>query len=144
MAGRSGGVIKRLTPGLSSRQLPMAAAPCSSCLTAGSPDVTARQQTAIATLVTEYLRMVCMTSLQYCACVHAGSFNRSAMHASICSRSEGVMQNMAKWAHNLWTTRNLLFGISLCSASQSSGGKNMSWESDSVGSGVLSRVGVLG
>src|SRR3977135_3594733 len=44
--------------------------------------------------------------------IHAGSFNRSAMHASICSRSEGVMQNIAKWAHKLWTTRNVLFGIS--------------------------------
>jgi hypothetical protein len=56
----------------------------------------------------------------------AGWFSKSRMHASICSRSESVMQNMAKCAHRLFTTRNSLFGISLCSAPQSSDGKNMS------------------
>ena len=47
---------------------------------------------------------------------------------SSCSRSELVKQNIAKCAHKLSMTRNLLFGISFCSASQSAGGKNMSRE----------------
>ena len=50
------------------------------------------------------------------------------MQASIWSRSEWVMQNIAKWAQRLSTTLNLLFGMSFCSASQSAGGKNMSRE----------------
>ena len=37
-------------------------------------------------------------------------------------------QNIAKCAHRLLTTRNSLFGMSFCSASQSAGGKNMSCE----------------
>ena len=50
------------------------------------------------------------------------------MQASICSRSESVKQNIAKCAQRLSTTRNSLFGMSFCSASQSAGGKNMSRE----------------
>lgn len=57
-----------------------------------------------------------------------GSASRSRMQASIWSRSDLVMQNIVKCAHRLSTTRNLLFGISFCSASQSAGGKNMSRE----------------
>ena len=57
-----------------------------------------------------------------------GSASRSRMQELIWSRSDLVMQNMAKCAHRLSTTRNLLFGISFCSASQSAGGKNMSHE----------------
>jgi len=56
------------------------------------------------------------------------SASRSEMQASICFRSESVMQNMAKCAIKLSTTRNRLLGISFCSASQSAGGKNMSLE----------------
>jgi hypothetical protein len=56
------------------------------------------------------------------------SFSRSPMHASSCSRSEVVRQNIAKCANRLSITRNSLLGIRRCSASQSCGGKNMSRE----------------
>ena len=51
------------------------------------------------------------------------SEDRECMQASSCSRSEAVMQNIAKWAHRLSMTRNLLFGMSFCLASQPAGGK---------------------
>jgi hypothetical protein len=47
------------------------------------------------------------------------------MQASICSRSESVRQNIAKWAQRLSTTRNSLFGIS--------GSSHRTWD---VGSGA--------
>ena len=56
------------------------------------------------------------------------SAKRSRMQASICSRSDLVRQNIAKCACRLSMTRNSLFGMSFCSASQSAGGKNMSRE----------------
>jgi hypothetical protein len=52
------------------------------------------------------------------------------MHLSICSFSLHVMQNMAKCAQRLSTTRKALFGMSFYSAWQCSGGKNVSWERD--------------
>ena len=56
------------------------------------------------------------------------SLRTSAMQESICSRSEGARQNIAKCAHKLSTRRYRLFGIISCSSLQSSGGKNMSSE----------------
>ena len=54
---------------------------------------------------------------------HTASLSRSRMQASICSRSDGVRQNIAKCAQRLSTTRNSLFAMSLCSASQSRVGR---------------------
>ena len=56
------------------------------------------------------------------------SANKSPIQESIWSRSDLVRQNIAKCASRLSTTRNLLFGMSFCSASQSAGGKNISRE----------------
>src|ERR1700716_1543421 len=64
MGGRSCGLIRRLTPGLSSCQLPKAAAPCKTCPKAGSAPSRLRQQAAVATISTEYLvNLYIMTTL---------------------------------------------------------------------------------
>src|SRR6267143_3899264 len=63
IGGRSCGLISRLTPGLSSCQPPKAAAPCSTCPKARSLPSRLREQAAVATTLTEYLVIVCMTTL---------------------------------------------------------------------------------
>src|SRR6266404_7781711 len=66
MGGRSCGRIRRLSPGLSSRQLPNAAAPVNTWLKARSPASMLRQQAAMPTTLCEYLVILYMTNL-HCA-----------------------------------------------------------------------------
>src|ERR1700682_830273 len=63
MGGKSCGLIRRLTPGLSSCQLPKAAAPCNTWPNARSLPSRLRQQAAMPTTLTEYLVIVYMTDL---------------------------------------------------------------------------------
>jgi hypothetical protein len=64
MAGRSCGVSRRLTPGLSSCQLPMAASPCNTWPNARSLVAALRQQATMATIVSEYPLMATCCSFR--------------------------------------------------------------------------------
>src|SRR6267378_2366655 len=78
MGGRSCGLIRRLTPGLSSCQLPKAAAPCNTCPKARSAPSRLRQQAAVATTLTEYLVIEYMTTL------HAPYWRRVRAPPALC------------------------------------------------------------
>src|SRR5258708_12671540 len=63
MAGRSCALSRRLTPGLSSRQLPMAGSPCSTWPKAAWPASRLRQPAVMATILSGYLLIRSMSAL---------------------------------------------------------------------------------
>src|SRR5438132_11849555 len=68
MPGRSSGVSRRRTPGLSSCQLPVAVAPCRTCPEARWQAVRLRQHADRATIASPHSRMVRMTLLLCGSC----------------------------------------------------------------------------